>query len=174
MRVQGRRLLRRLRGSRDSGAYLIAHDSGEIVHALVVAARGGAARAVDAVREEHRAQRRQRGLVVPPRQRPVSPGNVAADDRRILLFYGAFRLCAMQQLLEAGRALGVACLDLRGRDLPRVEPKEVPPQPGPGAGAEAVALSNSHTQRSGADDCALSGEADLPLADEGFRGWSHA
>jgi hypothetical protein len=154
--------------------YLVAHDGGEVVHALIIAARGGAARTVDAVREEHRAQRRQRGLVVPPRQRPVSPGNIAANDCRILLFYGPFRLCSVQQLFEAGRAIRVLCLDFRRRGLPRVDPKEVPPQPGPRAGAEALALSDSQAQRSGADDCALSGKADILLADEGFRGRSHA
>ena len=138
--------------------YLIAHDGSEVVHALIIAARGGAARTVDAVREEHRAQRRQRGLVVPPRQHPVSPGNVAANYCCILLFYGPFfRLCSVQQRFEAGRALHVVCLDFRGRGLPRVDPKEVPPQPGPRAGAEAIALSDSHAQRSGADDRAFSG-----------------
>ena len=138
--------------------YLIAHDGSEVVHALIIAARGGAARTVDAVREEHRAQRRQRGLVVPPRQHPVSPGNVAANYCCILLFYGPFfRLCSVQQRFEAGRALRVVCLDFRGRGLPRVDPKEVPPQPGPRAGAEAIALSDSHAQRSGADDRAFSG-----------------
>ena len=137
--------------------YLIAHDGSEVVHALIIAARGGAARTVDAVREEHRAQRRQRGLVVPPRQHPVGPGNVAANYCRILLFYGPFFRCSVQQRFEAGRALRVVCLDFRGRGLPRVDPKEVPPQPGPRAGAEAIALSDSHAQRSSAGDRAFSG-----------------
>ena len=98
---------------------LIEHDGGEVVHALIIAARGGAARTVDAVCEEHRAERRQRGLVVPPRQLPVSPGNVAVNYCHILPFYGPFRLRLAQQLFEADHALGGLGLNFGLRGLPR-------------------------------------------------------
>ena len=153
---------------------LIEHDGGEVVHALIIAARGGAARTVDAVCEEHRAERRQRGLVVPPRQLPVSPGNVAVNYCHILPFYGPFRLRSVQQLFEADHALGGLGLNFGLRGLPRGDPKQVLPQPGPRAGSQALALSDLRTQRSGADNRALSGEADLLLADETSRGRDHA